>query len=462
MPTDAQNINKKRPNVLVLMCDQMQHQRLGFLDPIAHTPFLNSLAAEGTHFSNAYTCHGQCVPARAAFQTGLYPHECGVMVIYGFHDHQARLTAKYQTIGQLFQEADYQTAYFGKTHFGVPLAELGYEIDGDSHSVADAEVSKRGLSHVPKSLRSDYQACDETVAFLQNYAPGEDPLFLTFSTNLPHPPFFTEPAWAERFPAETLELAHSYYAETFANKPAFQKEHALDGNHGAHDERGQREELAQYYTMIAEMDAHFARIKAEYERLGIWDETVVLFLADHGDMMGAHKMRLKGTLPYDELYRIPCIVKLPKDIRAKRSTVDDLVSSVQAPGTLLTAAGIDLPTQFHNGHFYDALFRDSPPADEHVFYEHYAAYWGIHPFYAICTGQFKYARYYGDDRCEEMYDLTADPHELNNIAADPAYAEQKAELAQRADTWWASTDGRDLAYYESDHFKANKHNLLAG
>ena len=448
-----------QPNVLVLMCDQMQHQRMGFVDGIAHTPTLDRIASEGVHFTKAYTCHGQCVPTRAALQTGLYPHECGVMVIYGFHNHQARLTTKYQTIGHLFKDAGYKTAYFGKTHFGVPLAELGYDIDGGSYAMDDEEAKEKGWQYVPKPLRSDYRACDDAVEFLQGYAPGENPLFMTFSTNLPHPPFFSEPTWADRFPADDLELSSSYYQETFANKPAFQQEHATDSNHGAHDEAGQRAELAQYYTMIAEMDAHFGRIVAEYERLGIWDDTVVLFLADHGDMMGAHKMRLKGTLPYEELYRIPCMLKLPKSTTPVRQTVDDLVSSIQAPGTLLLAAGIDPPAQFHNGHFYDAPFRDGPPADEYVFFEHYAAYWGIHPFYAIRTPQFKYARYYGQDACEEMYDLHVDPHELTNIAAEPAYAEQRASLSRRADTWWRNTNGRDLAYYESDAFKANEHNV---
>ena len=448
-----------QPNVLVLMCDQMQHQRMGFVDGIAHTPTLDRIAIEGVHFTKAYTCHGQCVPTRAALQTGLYPHECGVMVIYGFHNHQARLTTKYQTIGHLFKDAGYKTAYFGKTHFGVPLAELGYDIDGGSYAMDDDEAKEKGWQYVPKPLRSDYRACDDAVEFLQGYAPGENPLFMTFSTNLPHPPFFSEPTWADRFPADDLELSSSYYQETFVNKPAFQQEHATDSNHGAHDEAGQRAELAQYYTMIAEMDAHFGRIVAEYERLGIWDDTVVLFLADHGDMMGAHKMRLKGTLPYEELYRIPCMLKLPKSTTPVRQTVDDLVSSIQAPGTLLLAAGIDPPAQFHNGHFYDAPFRDGPPADEYVFFEHYAAYWGIHPFYAIRTPQFKYARYYGQDACEEMYDLHVDPHELTNIAAEPAYAEQRASLSRRADTWWRNTNGRDLAYYESDAFKANEHNV---
>ena len=84
------------------MCDQMQHSRMNFIDPIAHTPFLNDLAAESVYFKNAYTCHGQCVPARAAFQTGLYPHECGVMVIYGFHGHRGASDSKVSNAGPLF------------------------------------------------------------------------------------------------------------------------------------------------------------------------------------------------------------------------------------------------------------------------------------------------------------------------------------------------------------------------
>ena len=362
------------PNVLVLMCDQMQHSRMNFIDPIAHTPFLNDLAAESVYFKNAYTCHGQCVPARAAFQTGLYPHECGVMVIYGFHGHGARLTPKYQTLGHCFKEAGYQTAYFGKTHFGVPLDQLGYDTGVEHSPIDDDEAERLGTRHVPKPLRPDYRACDQTVDFLRSYQPSDKPLFITFSTNLPHPPFFTEPRWAERFRAPELDLAPSYYEETFTDKPHFQKEHAFDGNHGARDELDQRCELAQYYTMIAEMDDHFARIKAEYERLGLWDDTVVLFIADHGDMMGAHRMRLKGTLPYEEIYRIPCMLKLPRGTRVTRMVIDDLVSSVQAPATLLKAAQIDVPAQFHNGDFYDALFRIEAPEDEHIFFEHYAAY----------------------------------------------------------------------------------------
>ncbi|NKB66962.1 MAG: sulfatase-like hydrolase/transferase [Candidatus Latescibacteria bacterium] len=450
---------EQRPNILVLMCDQMQSQRMGFVDGVAHTPFLDGLAGEGVHYTHAFTCHGQCVPARASFQTGLYPHECGIMAIYGFHGHQARLTRKYQTLGHIFQEAGYQTAYFGKAHFGVPLADLGYQIDGGDYSMDEEEGRRLGLQEVPRVLRPNYRACDQACDFLQNWDQRQGPLFMTFSTNLPHPPFFAEADHIDRFDPQQLELPHSFAAEDFAGKPPFQRAHALDGSHGALDEGQLRAELAQYYSMIAAMDDHCSRIAEHFRRLDIWDNTLVLFCADHGDMMGAHKMRLKGTLPYDELYRIPCIVKPPAGTSPKRRVVDDLVCSVQFPGTLIEGAGLELPAQFKNGSIYDRSFNDSRPDEEGIFYEHYAAYWGIHPFYAHRTRTHKYVRYYGpDDACEELYDLAADPHELHNQAANPDYAAVHAELGARADAWWQDTDGRDLAYYESADFKANRHN----
>ena len=449
------------PHILVLMCDQMQANRMGFVDGIAHTPFLDQLANESIHFTNAFTCHGQCVPSRASFQTGQFPHECGVMAIYGFHGHQARLTDKHRILGQVFQQNGYRTAYFGKTHFGTPLSGLGYEVDGDSQPVSAEEAAAHQLEHVPRPLRPDYRSCDHAVEFLEQYQADGRPLFMTFSTNLPHPPFFAEPAWIDRFDPDEMPLPKSFYSETFADKPPFQAQHANDGRHGSLDEAAQRAELAQYYSMIAAMDDHFGRVAAQFKKLGLWDDTLVLVCADHGDMMGAHRMRLKGTLPYEELYRIPCLIKLPAGSPRPSPTVDHLVSSVQFPGTLLKAAGVAAPPPFNQRHFTH-LLDGTPTEDEDaaVFFEHYAAYWGIHPFYAIRTRQHKYVRYYGDDNAEELYDLEADPDELHNRAADPQYKEVRTLLSRRADTWWQETGGRDLAYYESAAFKANRHNKI--
>ena len=210
--------------------------------------------------------------------------------------------------------------------------------------------------------------------------------------------------------------------------------------------------------MIAATDEHFGRIMDAFRRLGLWENTVVLFTADHGDMMNAHRMRLKGTLPYEELYRIPLIMKLPDGQIPARQTVDDLVSNERCAATLLKAARVPVPETFHNGDFHDAFSRREHPRNEKVFFEHYGAYWGLHPFRGVLNRRFKYVRYYGEDDTEEMYDLENDPDELHNIASDSAFDDVRRELADEVERWWSETGGRDFAYYESDLFRRNQHN----
>ena len=430
-------------------------------DPVAHTPFLDSLAAEGVRFTHMISAHGQCVPSRASLVTGRYPHECGVVVNYGFHGHQNRLSpTRFPTLGQVFRDAGYRTAYFGKCHFGVPLRELGYEegIDHDPVRVDDGEAERTGIAHVPAGLRRDYVAARDTVEWLRGYEPDGRPLFLTFSTNLPHPPFFHEPAFRDCFDAASLELPASYEAESFEGKPAFQAAHAADGRHGAGSGDEARDMLARYYSMIAQADAHFGEVAAEFRRLGPWDDTIVAVISDHGDMMAGHRMRLKGTLPYDELYRVPFLLKPRLGMSSGRAQVDDLVSSVQVAGTLAALAGVE--ADFPHGDLCGALAAGGHPAQEAVFFEHYAAYWGVHPFYGVRTRDWKYVRYFGEgeEGAAELYHLAADPHELTNLAGRPDHAGVESRLAEQADGWWRETGGRDSACYESEAFRNNEHN----
>ncbi|MBT4097581.1 MAG: sulfatase-like hydrolase/transferase [Gemmatimonadetes bacterium] len=454
-------MTRERPHVLILMCDQMQAQRMGCAgDPHARTPFLDRLAGEGVRFTHMISVHGQCVPSRASFITGLAPHECGVVINYGFYDHQNRLApGKHRTVGQSFRDAGYRTAYFGKCHFGLPLQSLGYDEgeDYDPRRVGDDEASERGIKSVPKSLRRDYVAAQDTIEWLADYEDDGRPLFLTFSTNLPHPPFFHDPDYAGNYDADSLPLPVSYYEDTFEGKPAFQKEHA-DGDHSAGDEAQAREELAQYLSMIEAMDAQFAAITAQLERLGMWEDTLVLFVADHGDMMGGHGISKKGTLPYDELYRVPCILKLPEAQSFKRNVIDDVVSSVQLAGSLLRLAGLPPENAFHHGDLCESLDTQAPQSGQCAFFEHYGAYWGGQPFYGVRTAEWKWIRYFGEANCEEMYHLATDPHELKNVAGSAEVAGIQAELANTADQWWLQTGGRDVAYYESDSFRRNEHN----
>ncbi len=432
---------ERRSHVLFVMCDQMQGQRLGAVDPVAYTPHLDRLTAEGVRFSHCHASNGQCVPSRASIQTGLYPHEAAVMIIYGFHGHTAHLNGRERTVGHVFRDHGYTTAYFGKTHFGTSLANLGYAIGADFPAATPMSGVDRAIT-------------DTTLGFLADYDRAT-PLFLTVSFQEPHPHFELVEEFADHYPPDRMALPASYYEDDLRSKPPFQRARVADREHGdATTEGALRHELRQYYTMISHMDRCFGAVRAAFEAKGMWDDTVVVFTSDHGDMMGAHRMRLKGTLPYDEIFRVPLIVRVPGET-FPRTVVDDLAVNVSLPGTLVEAAGMALPPDFKGGSLLPAMRRTQPPNDEAIFFEHYGAYWGLHPFRAIRTRRWKYIKYYGPDQTDELYDMEADPHELRNRAADPDCAAPRAALERRVDAWWEETGGKEFDYYETEAFKSS-------
>jgi arylsulfatase A-like enzyme len=453
-----------RPHVLLFLCDQMQYQRQGSIDPAAHTLNLDRLADEGVFFTQHHSANGQCVPSRVSIQTGLYPHEAQVMIIYRFHGHTAHITADQRTIGHVFREQGYTTAYFGKTHFGVPLDTLGYDIgdEGPPPAAQDEREGPRGRAadtNPNKMSQVDQRIMDAALRFLDSHDAAH-PLFLTVSLHEPHPPFELVERWADRFAVEDMPVPESFLHDDLADKPHFQLEHASDAKHGQRDEAALREELRRYYTMISQVDDYFGQLRLVFERKGMWDDTVAVFTSDHGDMMGAHRMRLKGTLPYDEIFRIPLVLKLPTGSPTPtRTAVDDLSVNVSLAGTLMEAAGVPVPPSFTGGSILPSIWHDSRPDAEEIYFEHYGAYWGLHPFRAIKVrtsddGQWKYVKYFGPDDGEaELYDLDADPFEVRNEAANPALAAWRTELVRRVDAWWQATGGRDFSYYESPEFK---------
>ena len=460
----------KRPNILILECDQMQAKRMGFVDGIAYTPNLDALAEEGVHFTNAITVNGQCVPSRCAFVTGMSPHECNVMLNYPFHGHCGHLTSKNRTFIQEFQEAGYTTAHFGKSHLGTPLRHMGFDVgeclDGRFPEgkeppirikVREESVTKGGDGHVDSNKKRSihYKALDEGLPWLENYEPGDKPLLYMFDTNLPHPPFYWEEEFKDKFKPEDMILPKSYYEETFEGKPEFLRDHALNGPHKLENEEQLRDEMAKYYTLISAMDKACGQIIDIFKKKGMWENTIVLFFTDHGDMMGGHRFRRKGTMPYEELYNIPCIMKLPEGMERKRKVIDDVIVSTALPGALLDLAGVEPSPQFAGSDVTKALQREAPTGNEKAFFEHYGAWWGIHPFYGVRTATMKYVRHYGDETFQEMYDLEKDPDELNNVVDDPSYQEQYKQLSSDADGWWESTGGKDLEFYESEEFKNN-------
>lgn len=424
-------------HVVKLIADQFQYQRLGTVDLLARTPNLDRLTDDAVSYSNMFCSTPQCTPSRVSMQTGLYPHEADVMTIYGFGGHTGHLSPDRQTIGRVFRDAGWTTAYFGKSHLGHPLTALGYDHVVE-HGVGSA------LSSVDRAVTAD------AVEFVAEH-DADTPLFLTVSWHEPHPPFEQVEPFAQRFPPAEMPVPATY-GDELAGKPPYQAARRAMSNGGADLDR-LRYELSCYYSMMSHVDSLVGQIRAALEARGMWDDAVVLFTSDHGDMMGAHGFRLKGVLPYDELYRIPFLLKVP-GLSLARQTVDDLCVNVAQPGTLLAAAGLPVPPELRGGSVLDRAKRPAPPEEECVFLEHYAAYWGLHPFRIARTPQWKYVRHYGETPWEELYDLVADPGEVHNVVDRGDLGDVRDDLRRRVDEWWTATGGRELDHYESDAFKS--------
>lgn len=407
---------EERPNVLILIADDMAVDDCGaYGHPRIRTPNLDRLAKEGLRFDQAFLTCSSCSPSRASILTGRYPHNTGA------HQLHLPLPPEQLMVSKPLREAGYHTAAVGKWHLG-----------GAAKAQFD-EVREGKVDQMVPALRD---------------RPKNKPFFGWFAFIDPHRPY--QP--------NTIDDPHS---PADAVVPPFLP-----------DTRPVREDLAMYYDEIARMDGHIGKVLDELDRQQIAEETIVIFLSDNGRPFP----RCKTTV-YDSGIQTPLIIRWPGKVKP-RTTTEALVSSIDLVSTICEIASIAQPASFQGESF--AAVLDDPAAKhrEAVFAEH-----NWHDYEAreraVRTSRFKYIRNFYDDLAatppadavrsptydemkrlyaegklteaqqtpfivprprEELYDLTNDPHELNNVIDNPAYASVAQELRQRFHHWQSDTN----------------------
>ena len=417
-----------KPNVVVILTDQQQAQALGYVNSSYLTPNLDALAAKGVSFSHYYSCSAQCTPSRAAMMTGHYPHEVGVYQI----GHA--LSPRYSTVGKTFLNAGYRTAYFGKWHLFSPETEHGFMIvDYKNNGVAHGSIDPNENTQQGMDARTTAKALN----FLSEVS-SDRPFFLVISWYAPHPPFRDIAPYSDHFLSDRMAVPQSFYDDDLSTKPSWQAVRASQGESLLTEELVRADARA-YRSQVAYMDWNVGRVLDTVQRRGLAKNTVIVFTSDHGDMQGSHRLRYKGVLPYEELYRIPLIIYAP-DWVPPRKIVPDMASNVSLSATLLELAQLSVPASFHGPSLVPKILADKSEGDQTVFIEHWRAYWGYHPFRGIVTPEWKYVYYFKDD-VEEMYDRKHDPDEITNEARNPRYVQLKSVLRSRVDEWWERTGG---------------------
>ena len=427
----------RRPNVVFIVSDQQHFQALGAVDPFFDTPNLDALAAEGTLFTRAFCTTPQCSASRSSMYTGYYPHRTSVIGNIGSVCHTgekiAGLPPGTRTLGALLGEAGYHTGYYGKWHLGrKEHFSAQYDesaLNGNAHNGATRQAVRY--------LEARADAPGQPFALCVNYINPHDIYhFKRLATQGELGP-----------PEEDVPLPPSW-AEDFAGKPKPQEQFMTD-DQGEYMYRLPKRYWQQYRLFYREkcrlVDGQVGELVAALKRLGLHENTVVVYVSDHGDMDTQHHCIYKGPFMYEHMVRVPLLVRVPERFggRPGRRT-GEMVSGVDLLPTLCALTGASPPG--------DAPGRSLLPlatgagrytSREYVVSEYYNKQKWVNPIRMIRTARYKYNRYrlYG----EELYDLENDPHELVNLAKDPGYAAVKHELAGELQNWQAARGDTEFA-----------------
>lgn len=424
---------ERRPNILYIMADQWHAGCLGSAGSQVRTPNLDGLAAEGVTFNRAYCNVPVCGPSRSTFITGQYPRTHGMMsneIYYLEPEHD-------RTLPMTFRRYGYQTAMIGKSHSVKKWDEEGYEhirysdlTDGDwrdpmhnhyfrylyEHGLAceydlnDVPDKRAFVSKIPEKHSLEVWTGDRAVEFLQ-HRDKRRPFMLHLSFQRPHNPLAVPFDRGLQYDPEQIELpenAKDLFERRFDGKPAYMKQ-LLERQGGSpyHPESKAdlKRQLAHYYSLMTFIDEQIGRVLEHLKQTGEYEHTVIVFVSDHGDFSGEHGLMLKGATIYEALHRIPFILKYPGV--PSGTTCEELVESVDLFPTLCELADVPAPSSVE-GQAVVPVAEGRSPGKAHVICEK-------------ANGQFTIRTrghrliYNGAGEEGELYDLTSDPHELNNL-----------------------------------------------
>jgi arylsulfatase A-like enzyme len=409
---------ERPPNIVVVLADQWRAQAFGFAgDPNVRTPRFDRLASESIRFVNAVSGMPVCSPTRASLLTGQRPLTHGVFL------NDVRLDTNAVTLAKVLRASGYDTAMIGKWH-----------IDGGGRSAYIPPERRQGFDYwkalecthaysnsfyyadSPEKLKwTGYDAIAQTrdaCDFVRSRAKSEKPFVLFLAWGPPHDPYFSAPAkYRALYDPATLKLRPNV-------PPGLQSE--------------VRKILVGYYAHCTSLDASMGELLDTLHDTGVADDTVLLFSADHGDMLGSQG-QFKKQRPFDESVRVPMLVRWPKGLGTKPRSIKAPINSEDVMPTLLGLAGLAVPPSCE-GLDYSGLLRGGRnPGDNATVILCAAPFgeWerrvGGREYRGVRTERHTYVRDLTGPWL--LFDNESDPYQTNNLVGRPAQGELEKRLA---------------------------------
>ena len=462
-----------KANLVLIMCDQMRYNCTGFAgNQAARTPTLDRMACEGLRFENAYCASPICSPARASWLTGLYPHGHGQQLNYNPHDRDrcgGRMRRDVVTLGDALNRAGYRCGLVGPWHLGDDeIPQHGFDAMWQSYGYQDVKTDAYSQYLQRQDMLDAYQA-DAHQSFFRRLTQGDspvtvagipvehqrttwavnrgidfiktqaEPFFLFLSIKDPHPPILPPQELLADFPWQQMPVLQNWH-DSLEGKPRSLRENKRRAAQQC-GYKGLQKVTAHYLALIAHIDNQLERLFATLQERQFSDNTLVVFFSDHGEMLGEHGLFAKCVM-YEGSVRVPMLLRWPGRI-PPGSAISAPLAGVDLMPTLLDLLGVRLNDKVHGRSLAGPILEGSEPSPADVF--------AVIPTLQaidrrptdncptteqeltgtvmIRRGCWKYIWHRGDT--DELYDLRADPDEMENLARQSDQKHRVEELRAR-------------------------------
>lgn len=444
-----------RPNVLLITADQLRYDCIGASGkyPVA-TPHLDALAAQGAFFTAAYSHFPVCGPARQSLLNGRRPETFGGLWNAGGGMPVASLEPHHYSWPRALAASGYDTAFLGKWSVHP---KLGPDVFGYASVVGEADYKRFAVEHYPgvtytngffgepdpiplPHARTHWLAA-RAAEQLERLRDGGKPWHMALHIPEPHLPCRPAGRFDGMYDPEEVPEWDGF-RETFANKPYIQRQQLHSWGVERFDWDDWAPIVARYYSVVSQMDEAVGIVLDALERLGMADDTLVVFTADHGDMCGSHRMMDKHYIMYDDVVHVPLIVRLPGRTRPGTRCDRFVYSLLDLAPTVLDLAGLsDADSDGLHGRSLLPLLTDNMTDvkggtasgtmrwRDAIVASYNGQQFGLYTQRMIRTVDWKYVWNLTDT--DELYDLRRDPAELVNRIGDPAESGRVAELRRR-------------------------------
>ncbi|MEW4530179.1 sulfatase [Maioricimonas sp. JC845] len=426
-------------NVVFILSDDHRYDAMSFMGhPFAKTPHMDAMARNGAHLKNAFVTTSLCSPSRASILTGLYTFRHRVI------DNQRLVPEGTVFFPQYLQKAGYTTGFIGKWHMGHASDEprpgfdywFSFKGQGNYYPPNEKYTLNDNGKRVPQDGYITTLLTRKAVEFLEQQAGSDEPFFLYLSHKAVHGPFTPEPKYRDTLADVPFELppTSERHNDNLRNRPRWLLDqrnswHGMD--FPLHSGESIEALYKSYCEALRSVDDSIGAVMEQLKKMGIYDDTLVIYMGDNGYMFGEYGL-IDKRVAYETSSRVPMLMQCPAIIKGG-TVVEEVVANIDIAPTVMEAMGLKKPPYMDGQSFLPLAEGKSVPWRDYFLYVYYweQNYPQTPTHFSLRGDRFKYTTYYGLWDTDELFDIQADPMEQNNLIHDPEYAATAKRMQNR-------------------------------